>query len=139
LDKKHKTPVDPILLSRARDMRRDPAPAEQKLWRLLRDRQLNGLKFRRQVPLGSFVADFYCHEADLVIELDGDSHVERVASDRLQTQILNRERHRVIRFLNTDVFENLDGVLEAILEEAERSSIRTCPQPRPLPGGEGVI
>src|SRR4051812_27193410 len=96
-------PVNKTLLARAREMRKQPAPAERKLWNRLRDRQLDGLKFRRQHVLGAYIADFYCHDAHLVIEIDGDSHDERDEYDATRTQIINRGGYRVIRFLNVDV------------------------------------
>ena len=77
--------VAPELLDRARAMRHEAAPAEQKMWRCLRDRQLNGFKFRRQVGFGNYVADFYCAECKLVVELDGDSHSERREYDEKRT------------------------------------------------------
>ena len=125
-------------------MRHDGAPAERLLWSRLRSRQLGGFKFRRQAPLGFFIADFYCVECDLVVELDGESHQERASTDRVRSNILQREGHRVIRFWNTDVFKNVEAVLEAILLACERT--RTCertrstapPHPNPLPEGEGT-
>jgi L-threonylcarbamoyladenylate synthase len=138
MSEKRKVPLNPILLSRARAMRHDPAPAETKLWAFLRDRQLGGYKFRRQVPLGGFIADFYCHQVDLVVELDGESHLDRPQSDAVRTEILSRDGHRVIRFWNTDVFENFHGVLEALYEECERIAASEPPHPDPLPEREGV-
>ena len=134
---KRKTPIDPTLLARARAMRHEPAPAEEKLWACLRDRQLGSFKFRRQVPLGSFIADFYCHQVDLIVELDGESHRPRSREDLARTRLLEKQGHRLIRFWNTEVFENLDGVLEAILQKCEQLDHRAPPHPRPLPEGEG--
>jgi very-short-patch-repair endonuclease len=96
-------------------MRHEPTPAEKLLWSRLRDRQLNGLKFRRQQPIGPFVADFFCAECALVVELDGDSHAERVEYDAKRTAFIEREGLQVIRFVNDDVLGNTDAVLEAIL------------------------
>ena len=121
---KRKNSVDPVLLERARAMRHEPAPAEQKLWHCLRDRQLGQFKFRRQHPLPPFVADFYCHEAQLVVELDGDSHGDRWAYDATRTKRLERSGLHVIRFVNPDVFWHLDDVLDEILGECERFSRR---------------
>ena len=133
--------VDPKLLDRARAMRHEPAPAEQKLWRCLRDRQLNGFKFRRQVGFGRYIADFYCPRCSLIVELDGDSHSEREAYDVRRTADLEGQSVGVIRFVNTDVFDHLDSVLEAILSECETRSTsapqsRPSPQPSPLSTGE---
>ena len=112
--------VPPVLLERARAMRHEAAPAEQKLWQCVRGRQLCGYKFRRQQPLPPYVADFFCAEAKLVVELDGESHGERQAYDARRTQRLVRGGLNVIRFENDDVFHFLDSVLEEILRECER-------------------
>ena len=89
--------VPATLLTYARQMRHDPAPAEKKLWRCLRDRQLNNLKFRRQHPLGPFIADFGCPVYRRVIELDGSQHAES-ASDRRRDAFLKANGWRVLRF-----------------------------------------
>lgn len=103
-------------------MRAEPAPAEQKLWRCLRDRQLGGFKFKRQHRIGPFIADFYCAEHRLVLESDGSSHVERGEYDQRRTQWMNANGYRVVRYANTDVHDHLDSVLEDILREIERGS-----------------
>ena len=95
-------------------MRTDPIPAEAKLWSILRNRQLSGLKFWRQTPRSPFIADFYCAEAKLIVELDGDSHSEKETYDGRRTRIFERGGCRVIRFINDDVHQHLDGVAEAI-------------------------
>ena len=127
-------------------MRHEPAPAEQKLWWCLRDRRLGGFKFRRQVSIGSYVADFYCAECGLIVELDGDSHSERQEYDERRTARLEELGLSVARFVNTDVFEHFDSVREAILRECEsRANGRRPVREEPLtpalsPGyrGEGV-
>ncbi len=132
-----KVPLNPLLLTRAREMRHDPAPAEEKLWRFLSDRQVGGFKFRRQHFVGPYVADFYCHELRLIVELDGDSHDRRDVYDSTRTKILDRGGERVIRFVNTDVFDHLDSVLEAIYDECERRRGGKAPSPQPSPEGRG--
>jgi len=115
-------------------MRHESAPAEEKLWWCLRNRRLAGYKFRRQQPLAPYVADFFCAETKLVIELDGESHGERYEYDERRTQRLTRNGLHVIRFENHDVFHFLDAVLLEILKECERLT------PSPLAGeggGEG--
>jgi very-short-patch-repair endonuclease len=112
--------VPPALLERARAMRHEAAPAEQKLWECLRGRQMCGYKFRRQQVLGPFIADFFCAEVRLVIELDGESHGERQEYDAARTKRLERDGLHVIRFQNDDVFHFLDAVLQEILKECDR-------------------
>ncbi len=99
----------------ARRLRRNPTAAELRLNLLLRARRLGGFKFRRQFPIGDYIADFCCYERRLVIELDGGQHAERDKSDRPRTEFINRERFRVLRFWNSEVLTETEGVLEAIL------------------------
>jgi very-short-patch-repair endonuclease len=115
--KGRKPKLPEALLRAARELRRKATDAEKYLWSLLRNRQLAGYKFRRQHPLGRFVLDFYCHEAKLCVELDGGQHAEPAQADydRERTVWLNREGIRVIRFWNTDVLNNIEGVLQSIL------------------------
>ncbi|MCX5514153.1 endonuclease domain-containing protein [Kaistia algarum] len=118
----------------ARRLRRDQTDVERRLWGYLRDRRLDGWKFRRQVPIDSFVADFVCKEAMLIVELDGSQHADhRAEHDARRTASLNILGYRVIRFWNNDVIGNLDGVLSAIL-----AALKQAPHPDPLPqAGEG--
>ncbi len=109
----------PLLVARARELRQPQTPAESKLWVRLRNRQL-GYKFRRQYTIGRFIADFYCAECGLVIELDGDSHSEQVDYDQNRTEWLTQRGYRVIRFSNAEVHGQLDAVLEAIVSECQR-------------------
>jgi very-short-patch-repair endonuclease len=105
---------------------------ERKLWFQLRDRRLDGFKFRRQVAIGSYIADFCCESAHLIVELDGGQHAERSAEDAKRTATLEAQGYLVLRFWNNDVLENMDGVLQTILE-----TLRTVPpHPNPLPEGE---
>src|SRR5688572_28287283 len=97
------------------------APAEQILWQHLRGRRLDGLKFRRQVPVGPYVADVICHETKLVVELDGPSHEGRAAHDEERTAYLEQQGLRVIRFLNEDVHQDVVAVLRTILRKSGRS------------------
>jgi very-short-patch-repair endonuclease len=101
---------------RARQPRHQLTPAESKLWRHLRDDQLNGFGFRRQYPMGQFVVDFYCPAGKLVVEVDGDVHAERREQDAQRTKWLEQHRRcRVLRFTNNEVLSNVDGVLAIIL------------------------
>ena len=105
------------VVTTARTLRHSLTPAEAKLWARLRARQVNELRFRRQQPIGCYVVDFYCSSCRLVIELDGDSHVDRSAYDEARTQWLRERGYRVLRFDNSDVDQNMNGVLERILSE----------------------
>ena len=100
---------------RARTLRRDQTEVERKLWRLLRNRQLGGFKFRRQYPIDRYFADFACVEAKLVVELDGGQHSERAQEDAERTEAIERAGWQVIRFWNGEAFENTQGVAETIL------------------------
>src|SRR5438477_8499173 len=106
------------LLEFARRVRHEPTPAEESLWRLLRGRRLAGYKFRRQHLVPPYIADFYAALAALVIELDGDSHTtaEGVEHDRIRHAYLESLGLAVVRFWNTEVHDNADGILERICE-----------------------
>ena len=97
----------------ARKLRRARTDAEERLWQRLRNRQLHGLKFRFQVPIGDHVADFCCEQARLVIELDGGQHA-RSPTDPARTAAIEAAGYHVLRFWNHDVLANTDGVLEVI-------------------------
>ncbi len=100
-------------LATAQLLRRELTKAERKLWSALRNRQLDGAKFRRQQPIGPFIADFVCQEHRLVVEVDGGQHAESKADAR-RTAFLESEGYRVLRFWNNDILGNLDGVAEVI-------------------------
>ena len=127
------------LTSFARALRRQETNAEQQLWKELRNRQVDGWKFKRQVPHGRYILDFFCVDAALVIEVDGFQHVEeRVAHDVERTAYLEGEGVRVLRLTNSDVLDNMDGALETIYLALGK---RPAPSPgaarRPLPKGRG--
>jgi adenine-specific DNA-methyltransferase len=114
-------------------LRQSSTDAEQLLWRHLRNRHLGGFKFRRQVALGAFIADFACMEQRLVIELDGGQHLNAAAEDFERTRYLERGGFRVVRFWNDRVLKETEAVLESILLAL------TSPHPNPLPqAGEGA-
>ena len=119
-------------VSTARRLRRDQTDAERKLWFSLRDRRLDGLKFRRQMPVNSYVVDFCCESARLIVELDGGQHSERAAEDAKRTAGLEAYGFLVLRFWNNDVLSNIDGVVETIVATAAQEP----PHPNPLPNGE---
>ena len=109
-------------VSRARVQRRALTPPEARLWVCLRRRALAGLKFRRQHPIGPYVLDFYCAEAKLAVEVDGQSHShpDRIDHDRRRTEWLERQGLAVFRIAAEEVRTNLDGVLVSIRAVAER-------------------
>jgi very-short-patch-repair endonuclease len=102
----------------ARALREMHTPAESLLWEAIRDRQLAGLKFRRQHPIGSFVADFCCPDRRLIVELDGGIHAARVTEDAEREALLTSAGYTVLRFPNETVLTNLSAVLEAITDAA---------------------
>ena len=108
----------------ARDLRKRQTPAEKTFWRILRDRRLRGLKFRRQHPLGPFVADFCCYEIRLVLELDGEIHQEAqpAARDRERDAHIRGLGFTILRFPNERVFGDAEGVIEEILGFVRRKT-----------------
>ena len=121
--------------STARRLRRHQTDAERILWFRLRGRRLAGWKFKRQVPIDRFIADFVCADAKLVVELDGSQHAVRTGQDLERTKTLEAMGYLVLRFWNNDVMRNLDGVLEEILNTLNQQSPES-PHPTPLPCGE---
>ncbi len=113
----------------ARRLRKHSTETEKCLWRYLRNRQVEGFKFRRQQQIGSYVVDFVNHEKKVIIELDGGHHALQ-RGDRSRDEWLRAEGYKVLRFWDNQVFGNLEGVLEMI-----RSALLT-PHPNPLPQGE---
>jgi very-short-patch-repair endonuclease len=107
---------------RSRDLRKNMTDAERKLWSVIRMKQINGLQFYRQKPIGDYIVDFYCPAAKLVIEVDGGHHLElgAVRYDRIREEFLKRQGLEVIRFTNLDVLENIEGVVLKILETTEK-------------------
>ena len=113
----------------SRLLRKTATPAERKLWRYLRARSLGDFKFVRQEPIGPYVVDFVCREKRLVVEVDGGQHAENKA-DEIRDQWLADHRYRVLRFWNSDVMGNIEGVWEMIFAAA---SAEAPPHPDPLP------
>ena len=106
-------------VTRPRRLRQRGTDAEMALWNRLRNRALNGPKFRRQVPLGPFVVDFVCFDARFVVEIDGGQHAANHERDRERTAWLEADGYRVVRFWNNEVLENIDGVLQTIAASLE--------------------
>lgn len=105
---------DPVLYDRARQLRREMTPAEAILWKELRAKRFDGFKFRRQQPIDRYIADFFCPAAKLIVELDGETHVGREVPDATRQARLEELGYRVVRFLNSDVYDDLEMVLENI-------------------------
>lgn len=118
------------LLKRAKAMRRVMTPAEARLWYYLRAGRIHGVKFKRQVIIAGYIADFAALSRRLIIEVDGDTHAGNEARDERRTAVLEAHGYRVVRFTNSEVAMNLDVVLEAIV------TATTSPLPDPLPTGE---
>lgn len=125
--------TNPKLIKLARELRQTQTEAEKLLWQLLRNRQIANAKFRRQHPINHYIADFYCNEHKLVIELDGSQHHtdEGKQKDSIRTEQLNKLGIRVIRFDNRQILTETEAVLEVIFDAV-------CPHPNPLPTGEGT-
>ena len=113
---------------RARNLRKNLTEAEKALWSRLRLKQISGHRFRRQVPIGAYVADFVCLEKRLIVEVDDGQHVERTARDHERTDWLKSQRFNVLRFWNHQVLQEMESVLEVI--EKELNSPPTSILPR---------
>lgn len=100
----------------ARQLRSNLTDAERRLWQTLRRRQLAGVKFRRQQPIGDFIVDFVCFECRLIVEVDGGQHVEQSHYDDVRTRWLEDRGYRVLRFWNNDVLADSDAVAQVILD-----------------------
>lgn len=120
-------------LEHAKRLRRETTDCERALWRHIRGSQL-GHKFRRQQPIGRYIADFVSQEHRLIVEVDGSQHADS-ERDAVRDAWLERARYRVMRFWNSDVNANMEGVLTAIM-----AALEAPPHPNPSPSrGEGLI
>ena len=119
MEKRHR--IHPTIRQFARELRQPQTPAEATLWRHLRNRNLK-YKFRRQHPIDFFIIDFYCAEAKLLIETDGDSHLakEQMEYDQARTEYLEELGYKVIRFTNNDVRYNINEVVSEIIRVVEK-------------------
>lgn len=124
-DGKWKNHVFPYIKDLARGFRKKPSGPEKLLWEALRNRKIGGLKFRRQFPFGRYIADFYCHEAKLIIEIDGISHEDRDQKnyDECRDQIMKINGLNVMRFKNDEIMNDLDRVLNKIALGIKESKI----------------
>ena len=114
----------------AKTLRREMTEAEKKIWCGLRLRQTGGYRFRRQVPLSPFIADFVCHEAKLIIEIDGGQHDRLSEQEMHRTRFLESQGYRLLRFWNNEVLENPDSVQTVFAQSLHRvTPTQTLPQP----------
>ncbi|KKW93428.1 MULTISPECIES: endonuclease domain-containing protein [Sphingobium] len=118
--------------ARAKSLRNDSSPPERLLWQHLRNRQLDGRKFSRQIPVGPYFCDFLCREAKLIIELDGSTHDNGADYDARRDAYCRTQGYSILRFTNADVLTNLEGVLSHI----QTTLAQAHPQPLPPAGGE---
>ena len=102
---------------RARELRNNLTDAEHCLWQKLKRRQVKGVKFRRQQPIGHFIVDFVCFECRVIVELDGGQHAEQLHNDEQRTRWLEAQGYRVLRFWNNDVLANTEAVAQAVFDE----------------------
>lgn len=119
---------------KARTLRRNQTDAERLLWHHLRGRRLAAYKFRRQHPIGPFIADFICIKHRLVVEIDGGQHSLNVHEDNRRTLYIESKGYKVLRFWNDQVLTNIQVVLEAILKSTEDET----PSPLPSPPKKGA-
>ena len=115
-------PIPPKNRSFARSMRREPTEAEDRLWGALRGRRLDRIKFRRQVPVGSYIADFVCAEAMLIVEIDGTQHADS-EYDKARATALRAHGFRVLRFWNDEILRELNAVCDTIIAYARDGSL----------------
>ncbi len=113
--------ISPIIRQRSREFRQPLTPAEQKLWSVLRNRNLGGFKFRRQHPIGHFIVDFYCAEKHLVIEIDGDVHSQQIEYDLTRSDWLQSLGYTVLRYQNQQILHQLDEVAGDIIQYCQNA------------------
>ena len=104
----------------ARELRSNLTDAERCLWQKLKRRQIAGVKFRRQQPIGYFIVDFVCFECRVIVEVDGGQHAEQLHYDEQRTRWLEAQGYRVLRFWNNDVLANTEAVAQAVLDAVEK-------------------
>ncbi|HEX4079864.1 MAG TPA: DUF559 domain-containing protein [Rhizomicrobium sp.] len=114
----------------ARTMRHVPTEAEKKFWWMVRDRRLGGHKFKRQHPIGSYIADFACLEAKLIVELDGGQHAKRQEHDTKRDAVFASQGFRVVRFWNGEFLKNQEAAADQLLQQLGGEK---TPSPRPSP------
>jgi very-short-patch-repair endonuclease len=119
MSRRNIVPYNPKLKERSRSLRKNMTDAERRLWSRLRRKQINGFQFYRQRPIGNYIADFYCPDAKMVIEVDGGQHFlnEGKEYDAYRDQYLMDSGLTLLRFSNLDVLKNIDSVMQTIFEK----------------------
>ncbi len=105
------------LVEYARDLRKKQTDAERKLWNYLRGRRFFNLKFKRQEPVGKYIADFICYEKSIIIELDGGQHAEKAGNDKIRDNYLRGCGYIVLRFWDNDALKYTESILEVVRQE----------------------
>ncbi len=118
-----------LLQERAASLRKNATDAERQLWKHLRYKQLNGARFRRQVVIDTYIADFVCLQPMLAIELDGGQHQAQQDYDQARTRCLQQRGFRVLRFWNNEVLQNPEGVLSVIQRTLSEMGVERRPPP----------
>jgi very-short-patch-repair endonuclease len=135
-----KKPPDHSIAKRDKELRQSMTAAERRLWHALRNRQIEGAKFRRQTWIGPYIADFVCLERKLIVEADGMQHHDQAEYDHHRNLFLETEGFCVLRFWNSDILTNMDGVLTQIrahlIKRPSPSRSPAASGPLPLPQGE---
>ncbi len=120
--------IKPNAVKNSRALRSKMSDAERLLWKHLYQRQIHGCKFRRQHPIGHYIADFICLDRQLIIEVDGGQHAEQEMYDQQRTAWLNQQGFTVLRFWNNEVLENIEGVMAVIWQSLD---LETQPPSQP--------
>jgi len=123
-----------IPTKKARKLRKNATRAESLVWSKLRAKQINGVKFRRQQPIGNYIVDFVSFEKKIIIELDGGQHARAKKKDSKRDKLLSENGFTVLRFWNNDVLKNPDGVIHMLIEE-----ITPSPLSPPFKGGDVIV
>ncbi len=126
------------LVSRAKELRKHQSDAEKLLWQKLRSCQLKGYKFRRQVPIAPYIADFVCVSEKLIVEVDGGQHMDAKNYDERRSKYLQKKGYQVVRFWNNQVLLEVDAVLESIALTLALSRKREKELNIPSPSGRGL-
>ncbi|MBD2841534.1 endonuclease domain-containing protein [Erythrobacter rubeus] len=128
---------DPRLTNRAKEMRKLMPEPERRMWHELRAGRMLGVKFRRQKVVGPYILDFAANDPKIVVELDGETHADCDMQDAERTRFLESEGYTVIRFSNSEVCKNMNGVRLKLVLAID--NLQQAPPPTPSPKGEGAI